>query len=84
MARFIDILMGEEHTDHTYIDISKVQLLFFTLAAWAIYIYLLWIESFGMPLAFPEISDSIAILLGISNGGYVAVKATPKTKPDTP
>ena len=79
-ARLADMFKGEEITDFAWVDISKVQLFFFTVAAWFGYVLALWNTPPGTDgVAFPELSTSIVTLIGISHVGYLTVKAAPKT-----
>ena len=80
-ARIADLFMGDELTNHNYVDISKVQLFFFTLAAISGYFYTLWRYSWPQDgaIVFPDFSVSLVTLLGISHTGYLTVKAAPKT-----
>lgn len=77
-----DMFKGEEITDKDYIDIGKVQMFFFTIAAVVGYLLALWNYEFiandGI-YKFPPLSESVVWLLGISHAGYLTVKAAPKT-----
>lgn len=80
-ARLGDLFMGDEVLDDQFVDITKVQMFFFSLALLLGYASLLWSftpQSDGA-LAFPEMSPSLVTLLGISHTGYLTVKAAPKT-----
>jgi len=81
-ARWADMFKGEEIVDHNYVDVSKVQMFFFTIAIWLGYAYVLWGATFEINegvVAFPELSTSVVTLIGISHAGYLTVKASPKT-----
>lgn len=86
-ASLLDMFKGEEVTDFEYVDISKVQMFFFTVAAWLGYLIVLWNGPLSTnadgALVFPELSTSIVTLVGISHAGYLTIKAVPKT-PTTP
>ena len=81
-ARLADLFKGEELTDHPYVDITKVQMFFFTVALVAGYAGILWCfdwtEKEGL-VEFPNFSTTMVTLLGISHAGYLTVKAAPKT-----
>ncbi len=85
-AKLVDIFKGEEITDHGYVDISKVQMFFFSIAVWLGYISQLvgWEvvrstdPSGGEFIALPALSSSLVTILGISHAGYLTVKAAPK------
>ncbi|MBI3861598.1 MAG: hypothetical protein HY290_06855 [Planctomycetia bacterium] len=81
-ASLSDLFTGEELTDHTFVDISKVQMFFFTIAAVSGYAGALWNCELPSPdgsLKFPALSSGLVTLLGISHAGYLTVKAAPKT-----
>lgn len=85
-AALSDMFKGEEITDYNYVDITKVQMFFFTVAILLSYAWTLW-SVFGTlrgqtPLSkidFPELSDGLVVLIGISHAGYLTAKAAPKT-----
>jgi hypothetical protein len=82
-AKFSDMFKGEELTEYAYVDISKVQMFFFTIAALIGYIRVLWVTTISPDaegiIMFPMLSPSIVTLIGISHAGYLTVKSTPKT-----
>lgn len=85
--RFTDMFKGEEITEKDYVDISKVQMFFFTLAAIVGYVVVLLEADLGNSTAaepgytlyFPVLSTSLVTLIGISHVGYLTVKAAPHT-----
>jgi hypothetical protein len=93
--RFSNMFEGEEVTDGGYIDIAKVQMFFFTIAAIVGYTIALANHDFtgvgagvtlpkelaaaGYKLFFPAISTALVTLIGISHAGYLTVKAAPHT-----
>jgi hypothetical protein len=85
LATLSDLFKGEELTDWNSIDISKVQMFFFTLATVIGYAVALWSPALwphsdaDHAVHFPEMSTSLVTLLGISHAGYLTVKAAPKT-----
>jgi hypothetical protein len=82
-ASFSDMFKGEELTDSAYVDISKVQMFFFTIAALIGYARVLWMTTISPDaegvIMFPMLSTSIVTLIGISHAGYLTVKSAPKT-----
>jgi hypothetical protein len=81
-AELSDLFRGEELTNNSYIDISKVQMFFFTIAMVIGYAMLLARCTFDAPdglIKFPEFSASAVALLGISHAGFLTIKAAPKT-----
>jgi len=85
-ASWVDLVRGEEIGNYKLVDMSKVQMLFFTVVVVATYaasiIALLYNVTYFMELktppvaiAFPEFSDTLNALLGISHGTYLSVKA---------
>jgi hypothetical protein len=82
-ASLRDLFKSEELTDCEVVDISKVQMFFFTLATVGGYTAILWNCPFELDEAgvarFPAFSASLTTLLGISHAGYLTVKAAPKT-----
>ena len=82
-ASLLDMFKGEEITEHDYVDISKVQMFFFTIAAWLGFVLVLWSTKLVMnnagALVFPALSPSLVTMIGISHVGYLTVKSAPKT-----
>ncbi len=81
-AKLANMVEGEEITDHSYVDITKVQMLFFTVAMVAGYAWMLW--SWALPqgdegIKFPNLPGSMVTILGISHAGYLVSKGAPKT-----
>jgi len=85
-ARWSDLFMGEELVNQNYVDLSKVQMFFFTLAVLAAYAGAVWnlTAIAGSAVAFPPLSTSMVTLLGISHAGYLTIKAAPKTPTSNP
>jgi hypothetical protein len=89
--RFSDLFKGEEIVDSDYVDISKVQMFFFTVASIVGYTTALAHNDFcrsleagngaadGYTLFFPPVSTALVTLIGISHAGYLTVKAAPHT-----
>jgi hypothetical protein len=86
-ASFGDIFEGNELGNAAHVDLSKVQMFFFTVVVAVAYVVALWdvISTnaiYGADFAFPGLSDGMVGLLGISNAGYLAAKGvdhTPKS-----
>lgn len=86
-ARASDLFQGEEVVDAQTVDFGKVQMLFITIAIIGAYGFIL-AEAIGDRdlfaateggVTFPDLAESLVALLGISHGGYLAVKASNST-----
>jgi hypothetical protein len=81
-----DIFQGDEISNYQRVDLSKVQMFFFTVVLIAAYSYALWILSRSQIvynpfiLELPAFSASMVALLGISHAGYLTVKAVPQSQ----
>ncbi len=76
-AGLVDLISSETAGDSARADISKVQMLFFTIIVLFIYGAALGGELVDVStkiVALPEIGDGIAILLAISHAGYLTFK----------
>jgi len=84
-ARAADMFRGDETGNAAHLDMSKVQMFFFTVILIVVY-YVTLSKSF-VPLilmsnpSFPAIDSSMVSLLGISHLGYLGHKAIPHSKP---
>jgi len=85
-AKFSDIFYGDDEGNRDSIDLSKVQMFFFTMVLMFAYVVaigtlMLNEELLRAPLAFefPIFSSSMATILAISHVGYLIVK-TPNQK----
>ncbi len=67
---FADLLMGQDSKE---IDVSRIQMLFFTLIA-AAFVMVKVLSSHEIP----EIPNGILLLMGISNGVYLTAKFIPQ------
>jgi len=78
-ASFADLFRGEEIGNAQSLDLSKVQLFFFTLIVAVVYAFSLYasFQAEGPIRKFPDLDSSIIALLGISNAGYLANKVVP-------
>ena len=84
-ASWADLYLGEDVANRYVVDLSRLQKLLFTIILIAIYAAWLW-QALGDPpkgifAEMPKLDDkgTFLWLLGISNGTYLASKATPKT-----
>jgi len=80
-ARWVDLFRGEEIANYKLVDMSKVQMLFFTvvvIAAYAAAILSMLLDMKTLmtatSLSFPDFAPSTNALLGISHGTYLSVK----------
>lgn len=76
-AEFIDILQGDDLKNAAYIDISKVQMFFFTIilaVCYCLMLFTLFHHNASDITSFPKVNEDIIALLGISNIAYVARK----------
>jgi len=83
-AKLVDMVEGEEISNYSYVDITKVQMLFFTVAMVVGYAWMLWGSNWtfpqgSQPIKFPSLSGPMVTILGISHAGYLVNKAAPKT-----
>lgn len=79
-ASWVDLFRGEEISNYKLVDMSKVQMMFFTIVVISVYgagITALLrgnlVDAKG--LSFPPFGDTLNALLGISHGTYLSVKA---------
>lgn len=82
-ARWSDLLTGEEVGNAAHLDLTRVQMLFFTFVVVLAYGAMLF-SAFGTVdtirhgmTALPPLSDSIVAPIGISHTGYLVAKAVP-------
>jgi hypothetical protein len=85
-ADFTDIFKGDEVGNYDHVDVSKVQMFFFTIISALSYAVMLFamLSAPGTPSDFPKLPDGLIALLTISHGAYLANKSvdhTPKTFP---
>jgi hypothetical protein len=83
-ASFRDMFEGNEIGNAAHVDLSKVQMFFFTVVIAVAYAVALWDAMsseaiYGASFAFPAISTGMVGLLGISNAGYLATKGVDHT-----
>jgi hypothetical protein len=78
-ASFTDLFEGNEVGNAGHVDLSKVQMFFFTVLVAVAYVVALWdVLSEGAiydaNFKFPALTDGMVALLGISNAGYLTSK----------
>ncbi len=78
-AKWSDMFKGEEFTDYLHIDIAKVQMFLSTLLIGIGYILTLVSKItadniYASTFQFPALDDSLVIMLGISQIGYLSSK----------
>jgi hypothetical protein len=79
-ASFTDMFQGDDVGNTAYVDVSKIQMYYFTVVAIIAYAYALYSamtniypqEGFAMPIP----SDALVALLGISHAAYLTSKTT--------
>ncbi len=81
-ARFADMFKGEETGNMAQLDLSKIQMFYFTIVVAVAYAAALSAIMIGNPTgsmisAFPDLSQGMVVLLGISHAGYLGYKAVP-------
>ena len=78
-ASVADLFKGDEVISAAYFDLSKVQVLFFTLIVVFAYAAEVGAMLYGgrSIFALPELSTGIVTLLGISHAGYLTSKSVP-------
>ena len=90
-AKWSDMLTGEETGNAAHLDLSRVQMFFFTLISLLIYAATLnnmFARLTSAPLTMltelPQLSEGLLALIGISHSGYLAVKALPASQNAAP
>jgi hypothetical protein len=79
-ARLKDIFTGDEIANYGYLDPSKVQLFVFNIMLILVYAVALGSFLYQFPPPYttlPNVPDTLAVFLGISNGAYLTYKAVP-------
>ncbi len=78
-AGWSQLVKGDLRGTYAYLDLSKVQLLFFTLILVIGYAFTLYqsLHAATVPFTgFPAVDAGVVALLGISHAGYLGAKAT--------
>ncbi len=86
-ARFADLFKGEETGNLAQLDLSKIQMFYFTIVVVVAYVaalsaILIGNSSGSLISAFPDLSQGMVVLLGISHAGYLGYKAVPHSSLD--
>ncbi len=83
-AKWSNLFTGEETSNFRHVDMSRLQLFFFNLAALPLYAAAVWLmllePKSALIESFPAVSPALAILMGASNAGYLLGKLVPKNK----
>lgn len=81
-AKWIELFRGDEVGNYQMIDVSKIQMFFFTVGIIFSYGVLITallnnVEAMaGNTISLPPFSDSLNTMLGLSHAGYLIVKGT--------
>ena len=82
-ARWSDLFTGEEVGNAANVDLSRVQMFFFTVIVAAVYAVMLGHQLLLLKAtftSFPDLDPTLLSLIAISHGGYLTAKALPHTK----
>ncbi len=79
LARWSDIVTGEEVGNAAQLDWSRIQMLYFTLTVLVIYGIALGHAFSSAPFGFPAFDSTMLPLLAISHAGYLGFKAISHT-----
>jgi hypothetical protein len=79
-ARFVDMFQGNEIGDTAHIDLTKVQMFYFTIISILAFLVIITksLRS-GAIDRLPELPDGLIAILGISHAGYLTGKGVTKT-----
>jgi hypothetical protein len=87
-ASWADLYKGEEVSNDSVVDISRLQKLVLTILLGVAFFFLLWKQFVpGVSkheLALPDLDEKFLWLLGISQAAYIAAKSTPKPNDPPP
>ena len=81
-ASLADLFTGDEVGNFAELDLSKVQMFFFTVViilAYAAALGSMFMSAGSGIASFPALNESVVALLGISQAGYLTYKAVPHT-----
>jgi hypothetical protein len=85
-ASFSDIFEGDEVGNEGHVDVSKVQMFFFTIISVLSYLVMLFVmlADPSVPTRFPVLSEGLIAILTISHGAYLTNKTVDhtSTKPE--
>lgn len=84
-ARWSDLFTGEEVANAAYLDLTRIQMFFFTVLTAATYgASLFWMftgfDAASGVHALPSLDRSMVALIGISQAGYLTAKAIPRSQ----
>ena len=79
-ANFTDMFKGDEVGDCATINMAKVQMFFFTVVIIVAYSLLILNSMIIKTPAFPDFSQELVTILGLSTAGYLTEKAVPSTR----
>lgn len=84
-----DLFMGEDAGNFKFVDMARVQNFFFTIVAVVVYGGVLWAAIAGAAsisalFQFPDLSEGLVAILGISHAGYLVNKNTAVSPPPAP
>ena len=86
-AQWSDLFRGEETGNAANLDVSKIQMFYFTFILWIAYAVALgrgFLEGAETFNQLPTVSAGMLALLGISHTGYLGHKAAPLSKEEAP
>lgn len=83
-ASFVDIFQGDELTDAHLVDLSKVQMFFFTIVAAILFLSQAFHQIGGALAKLPTVNDTLVGLMGISHAAYLANKTVTRTPAPQP
>jgi hypothetical protein len=79
-AKWGDMFKDEGVINRDNLDLSKIQMFFFTIVLFIAYAAALWqlFDGSGVVTRLPEVSKEMNVLLGISHAGYLTTKTIPQ------
>lgn len=85
--QFADMFRGEETSNFLYLDMAKVQNFLFTMVALltygvAVFVAMSSAAAISQLFQFPDLSEGLVAILGISHAGYLTEKAAATPPPD--
>jgi hypothetical protein len=85
-ASYTDLFTGEEVSTFGYVEIAKLQNMFFTIVAVVSYAaalaVVMYTKSVDQLSAFPDLPAGLVALIGISHTGYLVDKASTHSTPE--
>lgn len=87
-ARWSDLFTGEEVGNAARLDLTRIQMFFFTVVTAIAYgvgiFYMFWTLPKTGIHELPALNQSLIALIGISHGGYLTAKAIPRSRDAAP